>query len=236
MSDGIPTTPEVTPTATPAPAASPAAEPAAPTDPNSLFASQLAAIKSDDGRQKFATVDKALESVPFNQTHIAEQAARIAELEEQVAQNRGQEALLAQLQSQQPPAENPSPGIDETQLGTMLDQRLDHRERVAAQNVNVTQVLGKLREVYGEQAETRFNEKAASLGMSVGQLSDLAKTSPLAALEFFDTAPAPDSNPTQNSFITNPEPQAPAADQSHMDIFTGGTSGSVARWRDAAAP
>jgi len=97
MSDPTPQEPVVSPEPTTAPqVATPE-----PVDPNSLFANQLANIKSDDGRQKYADVNTALESVPHAQAHIAAQAAEIATLKEQVAKQDGMEALLEQLKSQQ---------------------------------------------------------------------------------------------------------------------------------------
>jgi len=225
MSDGIPSTPTETPT--------PAPEPAAPTDPNSLFASQLATITAEGGRQKFATVDQALDSIPHNQTHIAEQAARIKELEEQVAQSQGVSAVLEELKkSQQPPVEQPSTGIDATQLNALLDQR----DNVASQTANATQVLDKLKTTYGDKAQEVYESKAASLGMTTGQLGDLARTSPQAALAFFTEVPRAVVNPTTSSVNTTLTPPAPVKDMSHMERFTGGTSGAVQSWRDAAAP
>lgn len=231
MSDGNPNDSIETTTAPTAPTVAPTVQ----TDPNSLFASQLANITAEDGRQKFATVEKALESLPFNQTHIKELSDRNKELEAQVAQHKGMDAVLEQLKSQQAPVENPTVGIDEAQLGAMVDQRLTQRDTAVTQSANAAQVLNQLKATYGDKAETQFNEKAVSLGMTVDQLSELARVSPQAALAFFDAPPAPVSNPTTTSINTTLEPQAPAKDESHMDIFKGGTSGTVASWRKAAA-
>lgn len=231
MSDGNPNDSTVTITAPPAPTVAPTVQ----TEPNSLFASQLANIKAEDGRQKFATVEKALESLPYNQAHIKELSDRNKELEAQVAQQQGMDAVLEQLRSQQAPVEQPAVGIDEARIDAMLDQRLTQRDTAATQSANATQVLDQLKATYGDKAETQFNERAASLGMSVDQLSSLARTSPQAALAFFDAPPAQVSNPTTGSINTTLEPQVPAKDESHMDIFNGGTSGTVASWRKAAA-
>lgn len=211
----------------------PAVEPVVSTDPNSLFADQLSAIKAPDGRQKFATVDKALEALPHSETHIATQAARIKELEGMVAQSAGIDSVLEQLRSQQAPTEQPSTGIDETQIDALLDRRLTQRDIAAVQSTNATQVLDHLKTIYGDNAEAQYEAKAKSLGMTSGQLGDLARTSPQAALAFFSEVPEAVVNPTTgsvNTIIESPKPQGGA----HMDFFTGGQSGTVQSWRKAA--
>lgn len=221
------------------PSASPTVEPvvnqAQATDPNSLFAHQLASIKTDDGRQKYADVPTALNSIPHAQGRIAEQAEEIRKLQEELAKRQGAEEILKQLKSQQAPVEQPSNvGIDETTIAQMLDKRLTQRETEAKQNANASQVLNHLKTTFGDKAESQFNAKAQQLGLSVQQLSDLARQAPQAALAFFN-APAPSpANPTMGSVNTNvlqTKPQQP----DNATIFNGGTSPSIQSWRAAAA-
>jgi len=212
------------------------AQPVVQPDPNSLFADQLASIKADDGRQKYADVTTALASLPHAQTHISEQAARIKELEEQVNKQAGMESILEQLKSQQeavvatPAAE----GIDETTLAQMLDAKLAEREATQKASTNQAKVLGKLGEKYGDKAEELFNSKAETLGVSVGFLSDLARKAPDAVLAYFNEAALSPSNPTQGTVNTNAlqQPQQPSTE--HLDIFKSGTSGTVSKWRAVA--
>jgi hypothetical protein len=214
---------------------------AQPTDPNSLFADQLADIKAPDGRQKYADVPTALNSIPYQDDKIREQTDRIRELEAELAKKQGVDEVLEQLQSQQAPVEQPSSaGIDETTIATLIDQRLQQSQIEAKANANASQVLNQLNELYGDKAEEQFNSKAASLGMSVQQLSDLARQAPQAALAFFDKPASnfdkPASNPVNpttgslNTSVLQPQQSAPPK----PDIFNGGTSSSLASWRAAA--
>lgn len=229
-----PSTENVAPATSPAPA--PADQTVQPTDPNSLFADQLQNIKTENGRQKYADVQTALASVPHAQDHIAEQATRIKELEEQVAQQKGMDAVLEQLQSQQLPTETPSnAGLDETTIAALLDQRLDQRDVQAKQTANASAVLDTLKTTYGDKAEAQFTEKANSLGVSVAFLSDMARSAPQAVLAYFTDAPTNANNPTVGSINTNVlENTSASPDTSHMDIFTGGASSTVGKWRAAA--
>lgn len=240
MSDSNPSTNQSTSTVqeTPssAPAVEPAVNPAQAVDPNSLFANQLQSIKTDDGRQKYADVQTALNSIPHAQSHISEQAERIKQLEAELEQRKGMEAVLEQLQSQQQPqVEQPSNvGIDATQIDQLLDQRLQQREIAQMQQANAQQVLDKLNEQYGDNAEQQFNAKAMELGMTPAQLSDLARQTPAAALAFFNTpAPAP-ANPTTSSINTNVLESAPKPAEDPMARFSGTTSPGIAAWRAAA--
>lgn len=212
----------------------------APIDPNSLFADQLAEIKAHDGRQKYSDVETALGSIPHAQARIDEQAQRIKDLEAQVAKQQGINEVIEQLkhqkeQSQQQPVEQPSnAGIDETTVAQLLDQRLQQRDMEARQQANASQVLNQLKEKFGDKAEEQFNSKAQSLGMTAGELSHLARTAPKAVLAYFDGPASNPANPTQSSVNTNVlDSSAPEPDNSHMNIFTGGNSPSIQRWRAA---
>jgi hypothetical protein len=229
MSD---TNPETTPITTQEPQA--LVQPVVPTNPNSLFADQLAGIKADDGRQKYADVTTALASLPHAQTHITEQAARIAELEAKVNKQEGMESILEQLKSQQPAAAIPAAtGIDETSLATLLDAKLAERDATQTANTNQAAVLNNLATKYGDKAEELFNSKAATLGVSVGFLSDLARKAPDAVLAYFNEAPTVPTNPTQGTINTTMQ-QAPSQDMSHLNVFKSGVSDSLSKWREVS--
>lgn len=207
---------------------------AQPTNPNSLFADQLAGIKAPDGRQKYADVSTALGSIPYQDDKIREQTDRIKELEAELAKKQGIDEVLEQLKSQQQPVEQPSnAGIDETTIATLIDQRLQQSQIEVTAQSNASQVLNQLTDLYGDKAEEQFNSKAASLGMSVQQLSDLARQAPQAALAFFDKPVSNPVNPTTSSVNTSVlQPQQSAPQQ--PDIFNGGVSNSLSSWRAAA--
>jgi len=229
MSDGNPNDQTATPPAEPK---------VEPTDPNSLFADQLATIQAPDGRQKFNSVEAAIASIPHAQTHIDTQAQRIRELEQQVEQAKGVDAILETLQQQtaQPAAEPAQAGVpDVATVAQIVEQQLGQRDIEARQTANSSQVLGKLTEQYGDKAEARFNEKAASLGMTVGQLSTMARETPQAALALFTEVPAAPANPTTSSVNAESMGAQRPAEDPKPDIFNGGLSPNIKSWR-AAAP
>lgn len=230
-----------TPSSTPA--VEPAANPAQPTDPNSLFADQLAGIKTDDGRQKYADVQTALDSIPHAQTHIADQSAKIKELEEELAKRQGMEQVLEQLQSQQAVTETPSEqtGVaDQIDVAALIDAKLREKEVMDTQVSNQNKVLTELGKQFGETAESAFNAKAAELGVSVGFLSDLARKAPEAVLAYFGKAQASPQPVSQGSVNTSVLDGQPAQENNdHMKIFQPESSDTMKKWRasgDAITP
>ena len=211
--------------------------PAQAIDPNSVFANQLAGIKSDDGRQKYVDVPTALESIPHAQEHIRGLAAKNAELEAQVAKMQGMDEVLQRLESNQNQPEQPSVnGLDATAVNAQVEQILTQREQAAVASRNQATVVNALTQKFGDSAETVFAEKAAQLGVDVGFLTEISLRSPEAALAYFDTAPAKISNPVSGGINTTAIRPDHVADDSHMDVFRGGQSDLVNQWRKAAKP
>ena len=210
----------------------------APVDPNSLFSEQLSAITTSDGRQKYADVSKALSSIPHAQDHINGLTQQIKDLEKQLEDKKNVDAVLERLDnlgSQATPTESPSnQGIDATTLDAMLEAKLQQREIVTQQTTNANQVLNSLKERFGDSARIEFDKKASELGMTPGQLSDIARQSPKAALAFFpNSAPQP-TDPATGTVNTNNLNGSPPTDDSHMKIFNGTGSESIQKWRTSA--
>ena len=235
--DGNAPAPEVKPAESQAPAASTQAEVKSPEtpDPNSVFANQLAGIKSDDGRQKYADVNTALDSIPHAQSHIKDLMAKNAEMEAAIAKLTGANEVLQSTVSQ-PIPEPVVPavaGMDEASTAALVDSVLAQREQAATAEANKATVIAALSKKYGEKAEAVFVEKAAELGMEVGMLTGIALKSPKAALAYFGAETVNVANPTYGGAnTTNLMPEQTPNDD-HMKIFTGGENDLVNQWRKA---
>lgn len=218
------------------PQGQPATQQPVATDPNSLFANQLAEIKAPDGRQKYADVQTALASVPHAQNKINELSEELQRVKEELAQKKGMEAVLEQLKSQQTVTASPSVnGIDETMLASVLDRKLAEKEAVSRARANEAKVLTSLSSKFGDKAESVFNSKAEALGVSVGFLSDLARKAPDAVLEYFKIGPTADVNSTTGSVNTNVlNNTQPPKDDSYMRIFRSQDNDIVKKWKAAS--
>jgi hypothetical protein len=167
------------------------------------LADLLKTITDPDGRQKYDSVEKALESMPHAQTHIqtledenrslkaekealGSQADKITQLEEtikQMAQNRS---------TSEEPSGN---GLDEQAVADLIGNVLTQRETQSTIKANQEAVANALASKYGDKAEQMYNDKAKELGIPVAELNRLAGTSKQAVLAWFGdvkpTAPAP---------------------------------------------
>lgn len=250
MSDGIFGNPEQ-PSQTPAPEegaqqnAQPTSGEAAPTgqepkqepqtsDPNSLFADQLAGIKAEDGRQKYADVSTALESIPHAQSRIRELAEEKARLEAELQQRRSIEEMIERIETskQQPEATSQGSVLDEATVEQLLDNRLAQLKQAEQMESNRKMVVSQLTERFGEKAEEVFSKRASELGMDVAGLSDLALKHPKVVLSQFEGVQAPAPQSVQGT--VNAGAVKPSSPERKPVAYGATTKQVVEQWRNHA--
>lgn len=172
---------------------------------NNLFTDQLAAIKAEDGRQKYADVATALNSIPHAQGRIRELTEEINKLKEENARMRGFEEVLSRLDgnSQEQGSTNPQ-ALSIEDMQSLVEQTLTQRERAASAQKNEQAVTEALVKKFGDRAKAleQLKAKAASLGIGMEVMQNLAQTSPSAVLSYFNTASTDVSTPS--GFGTTP--------------------------------
>lgn len=220
-----------------APAPAPADPSAQAVDPNSLFANQLSSITTDDGRQKYQDVNTALSSIPHAQNHINELGSKVKELEEELAKRVGAEELLSSLQQAQAPAAAiPAEGqYDESAIQNVVNNMLQSKAQQDVAEANAATVRNAISEKFGETASTEFANKAKALGMDVGTLTNMAKSTPQVVLQLFDTAPLRDPQPTSVSSVHIPAAPAGIVEEDYMAKFRGSDTGLSSKWAKAKA-
>ena len=179
---------------------------------NSLFADRLQQIVTPDGRQKYADVETALDSIPHAQAKIDELARKVKEYEDQLAKQRGMEEMVKQLQSSQPAPETPSAssGLDENAVASILQNQLAQMEQAKAKEANAAKVREALTDQYGDKAQEAFINKAKELGVDPEYFGELAHTHPQLVLSHFSSAPKPSGQPIPSSTNTMGLKPAPA--------------------------
>ena len=167
-------------------AVAPAAAPV--TTPSDPYSDLLKGIANEDGGARYATVSDALTAIPHKESHIktlegenADFRSKIAELSEALAKADSVDTLIDRLDTQQDSSDPTPTGITEQDILRIIGDSEKEKER----NANAASVVNTLRESFGDQAETTFYAKAEELGISNDMLDDLAKASPVAALELF---------------------------------------------------
>jgi type VI protein secretion system component VasK len=181
-------------------------------DVNSLFADKLQGIVTPDGRQKYADVETALDSIPHAQQKINELSDKLKQMEEELTKRSGMEELMKSVQSSQNTPETPSAssGLDEQAVAEILQNQLAQMEQAKAKEANAAKVREQLEAKFGDKAEEQFAAKAKELGVEASYLAELALTSPQLVLSHFGDVPARNAEAVTGSVnTTGLKPSAP---------------------------
>jgi len=226
---------QVTPATTEQPVTKPAESPQPITDP---YANLLSGIQAEDGRQKYATVSDAINSIPHAQTHIKELSDKVKDLEGKLDQSTSIEDVLKRVeQSKQAVDETPSKQeLDETTLAQQMEAFLNKREHNNVQKTNQEQVVSSLAEKFGDKAKETYVAKATELGLSIEVFNDLARRSPKAVLQYFDASPKQSvSSFTKPSVNTAALDMTPKVEIDPMAKFRSHDTELLQKWRTAAS-
>lgn len=160
--------------------------PAAAPNINNDYADLLSSIKNERGEQKYKNLAEALVGLAHAQNYIPElkvlqaqkdaeierlrvEAQRVATLEESLA------ALTSQQQANTPQGNTV---LDENKLADLVNQTLTKREQAVIAQSNQQMVVSTLQQSFGADAEKKFNETAAAMGLSIAEMNALAAKSP----------------------------------------------------------
>lgn len=224
-----------------APQETPEAEGASnPKAEDKSFEDLLSQVKSDDGRQKYSSVEQAIQSIPHAQNHIKqlesdnaslksqiqEKDQKIQELEQEIERLGTVDDLINKGSRNDQTPES----LTEQDLYEKMEQYLSAKQMQEVAVSNARKVATALTEKFGSQdkAKELFASKAEELGLDVQGLSALAQKSPKAVLAYFgDAKPqprVPDSSVSAERFDYN-TPQKPAR------AMSGKSSDLLAAWR-----
>lgn len=173
------------------------------------FKDQLSKITSEDGRQKYDSVEKALEALQASQEFIPTLKSEKDKLEEEVtklrdelAQRKGVQEVVDQLsqhqQNGQEGADHSEAPLGEDKVLELLNNTLAQREQQSKLQENVNKVDQALRGKFGDKVLEAVSEKAKSLNTTPEQLGKLAETSPDLVLSLFGSTPS--VSPTSTSY------------------------------------
>jgi len=215
-------------TATPVPEITPAPK----EDPSATL---LASILAEDGRQKYATVEDAIKSISHSQEHIRRLEQETAALNEEIARRKTAEEVLEEIKATKPVEATPSPGIDYSQVESLVDQRLQATEQRKVASDNTSKVVSVMSEKFGDKAEEVFIKTAQDSGISVDQLNALAASSPMAVLKLVGVeAKAESSAPFSSGSVNTESLRSPASQTTSAKVPPGaGKDVLMAAWRAA---
>lgn len=189
--------------------------------------------------KKYKSIDDALKSVPHAQTHISKLESELAQLKEEVSKRKAAEQILEEIKAssnnQSTTTTVPS-GVTEDIVKQLVQQQLTETEQTKVRQSNVTSVVNKFKEKFGDKSEETYTKLASDTGLSIAQLNTLAATSPsavlkLAGLDSSKTTPVV-THPTSS---INTEGFKPTGNtELSAKVRTGAsTKELVAAWRNA---
>ena len=160
------------------------------------FSDQLMNIKTEDGRQKYDTVEKALEALAHSQTHIpslqgklTDSETELTKLREELAKREGVQEVydkLTQHQQQVKDEGNPSDiPLGEDAIAQMIEATLNKRTEAQTSTSNSQKVNDALVSSYGDKASAVVQSKAKELNITPEELGVLAAKSPDMVLALF---------------------------------------------------
>lgn len=203
----------------PTPTGTPSTVPNVQLDP--AIATLLSEIKNERGEQKYATLQDAIIGLKNSQEYIPTLKQQLTQRETELAEARAQAAKVAELQSavealtqREPTPPQGNAGLTPEQVAELVNRSLSDRERAELVKRNTALVASTLQTSLGADAERKYNEKAAELGMTPAELNALAAKSPKAVLGMFGVAAATPQAQSPGSVNT-------AALQPHQDSFVG---------------
>lgn len=191
--------------------ATPAATPAGnPQD----FTNLLGMIVNENGEQKYKTIEDALKGGAHAQAYIAKLAAEKQALEAELNAARAAQSKEAELErtlqellAKQGTTTAPATTVDPVKpddIAALVLKQLEARNAESAAKANQSEVATKLLEVFGAEAEAKYNDAAKELGLTVAELNSMAAKSPkavLKALGVAQTAPRQTGHAPQGSVL-----------------------------------
>ena len=169
-----------------------------PVNQGSLFADQLAAIKDENGRQKYDTPDKALEALKHSQAYIPQLKSQVTEYEGEIARLKAElektksvEDIVSRLTQQTEGHPPVNQQFDESAVEALLERKLQQTELANKKVANLQLVESQLVSKFGEGARAALSAKATELGISLAQLRAMSEESPQVVSALFSTTKQP---------------------------------------------
>lgn len=204
------------------------------------FSDQLKAITAEDGRQKYGSVEKALEALSHSQTLIPTLQQQVTALElekqtlrEELAGSKSAQEIVEELAKHQQQGQEGNPSethFGEEEVAKLIQATLDKRAQEQTTVSNTAKVDNALKAAFGEKAPEIVLAKAKELNTTPEALGALAATSPDMVLALFQaksTSPSPTSSSYNLGFN---EPKKEELGRPEKSLMAGASSKDVAEY------
>lgn len=199
------------------------------------YQSILQGIVNEEGTQKFADVETALNSITAKDQHITTLEAETAQLRAELEKRQSVEDALKKAQEHKEPTSSPVE-LDVDTIADVVNKQLEASRIAETVKTNQTKVTSKLIDLWGENAEKTYIAKAGEIGLTTADLDALAGKSPDALFELLgvndkSVQTNKTSSTLKSDIIDNVERKEPVR-KSVMGVST--SEDLLANWRSCA--
>lgn len=175
--------------------------------------------------KKYATLEKALESLAPAQNHISTLEAELKAMREAAEKAVSLDQVYSTVQEllAEERKTHGTSTLDVSAVSGLLDRKLTEREQQQEAARNVSAVKKVLVDKFGEKAEEVYKTKAAELGLGIDFLNSAAAKSPQATLKLLglDSAASGGVHSSKGSINTSALRNQETKDQPRKPIMYG---------------
>lgn len=203
--------------------------------PSSNLEDLLGSIRKEDGSLKYKSAEDAIKSIPHAQNHIATLEKELQELREKLATSKTAEEILENFKSSEKNEKPSTPTVDLSQIESLLEQKLNQKEKQRIVQENISSVMDTITKVYGDKANEVFKKAAQDAGLPISEMNRLAASSPNAVFKLIGLDQKPTMVPARSSSSINTESLASQQQpQVHSAKVIGNTTKDlVGSWKNA---
>lgn len=178
---------------------------------NQALLTLLSEIKNERGEPKYKTLPEALNALRHSQEYIPTLTSQLSQKDAELAAARAEAARVAELErsmqeltQRMSQGTTPPTGLTAEQIADLVERNIETAKAKDVAKQNTAFVAANLQAALGTEAESKYNAKAAELGMSVAELNALTARSPKAVLAMFNVVATPTKTgaPTQSTVNT----------------------------------
>lgn len=133
--------------------------------------------------KKYASVAEVYKAFPHAQKHISTLEDENKQLKEELTRRQAAEDVLNALQQRMetPSQTQEQPSVNSLQdIQALVRQELERDKAASISMANQHEVVNKFTQLYGDKAQTQFEQLAKDLSVPITYLNNLAATSPKA--------------------------------------------------------
>lgn len=177
---------------------------------NDDISTRLSQITNEQGVQKYKDLSTALDALKHSQefipqlkTDFEKVASENAKLKAELERLKTIEESLEQISNKNPVNQPVTQAITEESIQDLVTKALEQREVMSSRKANISQVVNKVKELYGEKSEEAFYGKAKELGLNPAQINKLAEESPQVVFKLLGIDSQPSNNNAFNKSSVN---------------------------------